>query len=264
MRAPTTIIGASEVSSGPRRTGAVAGTVVVPAICPAFNADGGRGPPREGRASPNRAGVSACARTAHHQGMSAAPERPPVLPRLEVLDIAPPSPAPAPRISFVVPVFNERRTIGEVLDRVDALGVEAQVIAVDDGSWDGTSELLDRWAAAGEGRHVVHQPNRGKGAAIRAAIPLVDGEIVVVQDADGEYDPADVPILVEPIVRGVADVVYGSPPSRGPPITGEASPARPGIYGLPLPNSGGTYPGGRRTPWPDGRRRSGRSSPFAF
>ena len=149
--------------------------------------------------------------------MSAAPERPPVLPRLEVLDIAPPSAEPAPRISFVVPVFNERRTIGEVLDRVDALGVDAQVIAVDDGSWDGTSELLDRWAAAGEGRHVVHQPNRGKGAAIRAAIPLVDGEIVVVQDADGEYDPADVPILVEPIVRGVADVVYGSRLSGGRP-----------------------------------------------
>jgi glycosyltransferase involved in cell wall biosynthesis len=149
--------------------------------------------------------------------MSAAPERVPVLPRLEVVDEPAETPVPAPRISFVVPVFNERRTIEEVLERVDALGVDAQVIAVDDGSWDGTSELLDRWAAAGDGRLVVHQPNRGKGSAIRAAIPLVDGEIVVVQDADGEYDPADVPILVEPIVRGVADVVYGSRLSGGRP-----------------------------------------------
>ena len=149
--------------------------------------------------------------------MSAAPQRWEVAPQLEVLDVAPPSAAPAPRISFIVPVFNESRTIGEVLDRVDELGVDAQVIAVDDGSWDGTSGLLDRWATGGAGRHVLHQPNRGKGAAIRAAIPLVDGEIVVVQDADMEYDPADVPTLVEPIVRGVADVVYGSRLSGGRP-----------------------------------------------
>jgi glycosyltransferase involved in cell wall biosynthesis len=149
--------------------------------------------------------------------MSAAPQRWEVAPPLEALDVAPPSPEPAPRISFIVPVFNERRTIAEVLDRVDALGLDAQVIAVDDGSWDGTSELLDGWAAAGDGRRVVHQPNQGKGAAIRAAIPLVDGEIVVVQDADMEYDPADVPTLVEPIVRGVADVVYGSRLSGGRP-----------------------------------------------
>jgi glycosyltransferase involved in cell wall biosynthesis len=149
--------------------------------------------------------------------MSAAPQRWELPPRLEVLDVAPPSPEPALLISFIVPVFNERRTIAEVLERVDGLGIDAQVIAVDDGSWDGTSEFLDRWAAAAEGRLVVHQPNRGKGAAIRAAIPLVDGEIVVVQDADGEYDPADVPILVEPIVRGVADVVYGSRLSGGRP-----------------------------------------------
>ena len=149
--------------------------------------------------------------------MSAEPQRAPVLPRLEVLEVPPPSPSPAPRISFIVPVFNEARTVGEVLERVEALGIDAQVIAVDDGSWDGTSELLDRWVAAGVGRHVVHQPNRGKGAAIRAAVPLVDGEIVVVQDADMEYDPADVPTLVEPIVRGVADVVYGSRLSGGRP-----------------------------------------------
>jgi glycosyltransferase involved in cell wall biosynthesis len=147
--------------------------------------------------------------------MSAASERWPILPKLEVM--AAPTPVPAPRISFIVPAFNEARTIEEVLERVDGLGIDAQVIAVDDGSWDGTSEILDRWAAAGAGRRVVHQPNRGKGAAIRAAIPLVDGEIVVIQDADMEYDPVDVPTLVEPIVRGVADVVYGSRLSGGRP-----------------------------------------------
>jgi len=137
--------------------------------------------------------------------------------RLEVFDLPAAPPAPARRVSFVVPAFNEAKTILEVLDRVDALPLDKQVVVVDDGSWDGTAELLDRWAAAGPDRLVVHQPNRGKGAAIRAAIPLVDGEVVVVQDADGEYDPADVPTLVEPIVRGVADVVYGSRLSGGRP-----------------------------------------------
>jgi glycosyltransferase involved in cell wall biosynthesis len=149
--------------------------------------------------------------------MSAAPERWPVLPRLEVLDVPCAEPVPALRVSFVVPVFNEARTIGEVLDRVDALPLDAQVVVVDDGSWDGTTELLDRWAAEGAGRLVIHQPNRGKGAAIRAAVPHVDGDIVVVQDADMEYDPADVPTLIEPIARGVADVVYGSRLSGGRP-----------------------------------------------
>jgi glycosyltransferase involved in cell wall biosynthesis len=151
------------------------------------------------------------------QVMSAAPQRWQVLPQLEAVEVAPPAAAPAPRISFIVPVFNEVKTVGEVLERLDALGIDAQIIAVDDGSWDGTASLLDRWAAEGPHRRVIHQPNRGKGAAVRAAIPYVDREIVVVQDADMEYDPADVPTLVEPIARGVADVVYGSRLSGGRP-----------------------------------------------
>jgi len=121
------------------------------------------------------------------------------------------------RLSFLIPAFNEASTISDVLRRVEELDLDKQVVVVDDGSWDGTAELLDRWAAAGAGRVVIHQPNRGKGAAIRAAVRHVDGEIVVVQDADMEYDPADVPTLVEPIVRGVADVVYGSRLSGGRP-----------------------------------------------
>jgi glycosyltransferase involved in cell wall biosynthesis len=109
------------------------------------------------------------------------------------------------RVSFVVPVFNEEATIGEVLDRIALLDLDAQTIVVDDGSTDGSAELAERAGAT-----VVRQRHRGKGAAIRAAIPFVDGEIVVIQDADMEYDPAEVPALIEPIRSGVADVVFGS------------------------------------------------------
>ena len=116
------------------------------------------------------------------------------------------------RISFIVPAYNEAASIGEVLERVAALDRDSQVIVVDDGSTDGTAEIAER-----HGVQVIRQPNRGKGAAIRAAIPHVDGEIVVIQDADMEYDPAEVPMLVEPIERGAADVVYGSRLSGGRP-----------------------------------------------
>jgi glycosyltransferase involved in cell wall biosynthesis len=116
-------------------------------------------------------------------------------------------------VSFIVPAYNEARTIGEVLDRIDRLELDKQVFVVDDGSSDGTGDV----AEARAGVLVLRQPNRGKGAAIRAAIPHVEGEIVVIQDADMEYDPAEVPMLIEPIERGVADVVYGSRLSGGRP-----------------------------------------------
>jgi glycosyltransferase involved in cell wall biosynthesis len=112
------------------------------------------------------------------------------------------------RVSFLIPAYNEEATIGEVLDRIDALGLDAQVIVVDDGSTDRTAEIVE--ARQRDGLVVLHQSNRGKGAALRAAIPHVDGDIAVVQDADMEYDPAEVPALIELIERGVADVVYGS------------------------------------------------------
>jgi glycosyltransferase involved in cell wall biosynthesis len=121
------------------------------------------------------------------------------------------------RVSFLVPAFNEAATIEEVLDRVEALDLDKQVIVVDDGSTDATAEILERWRSGGDGRVVVRQPNSGKGAAIRAAIPHVDGDIAVIQDADLEYDPADVPALIEPIERGVADVVFGSRLTGGRP-----------------------------------------------
>jgi glycosyltransferase involved in cell wall biosynthesis len=121
------------------------------------------------------------------------------------------------RVSFLIAAYNEGATIGEVLERVEALELEKQVIVVDDGSTDDTPRILERWRAGGEGRIVLRQPNRGKGAAIRAAIPHVEGEIAVIQDADLEYDPADVPALIEPIERGVADVVFGSRLTGGRP-----------------------------------------------
>ena len=121
------------------------------------------------------------------------------------------------RISFLVPVYNERSTVLELLERVDELGLDRQVVVVDDGSTDGTTELLREWHARHPDDILLTQENGGKGSALRAAIPYVDGDIAVIQDADLEYDPADVPALVEPILRGVADVVYGSPLSGGRP-----------------------------------------------
>jgi glycosyltransferase involved in cell wall biosynthesis len=113
------------------------------------------------------------------------------------------------KVSFIIPVFDEETTIGRVLERVAALPFEKQIVVVDDGSTDGTAAVLAEWEGR-DGVVVVRQENGGKGAAIRAAIPLVDGEIAVIQDADLEYDPADVPALIKPISDGMADVVYGS------------------------------------------------------
>ena len=121
------------------------------------------------------------------------------------------------RISFLIPAYNERPTILEVLEQIEALGLDRQLIVVDDGSTDGTIDLLREWEAGRDGVVIVRQENKGKGAAIRAAIPPIDGEIAVIQDADMEYDPADIPALVEPIERGMADVVFGSRLSGGKP-----------------------------------------------
>jgi glycosyltransferase involved in cell wall biosynthesis len=115
------------------------------------------------------------------------------------------------RVSFLIAAQDEVATIREVLDRIRALGIDAQVVAVDDGSTDGTAEAVEAWRGEHGGDVVLlRQEQRGKGAAIRRAIEHADGEIAVIQDADMEYDPADVPALVEPIERGAADVVFGS------------------------------------------------------
>jgi glycosyltransferase involved in cell wall biosynthesis len=110
------------------------------------------------------------------------------------------------RVSFLIPAYNEAARIAEVLDRVDALPFDKQVIVVDDGSTDATAQVVQERGDV----TLLRQAHRGKGAAIRHAIEHIDGDIAVIQDADMEYDPAEVPTLIEPIVRGAADVVYGS------------------------------------------------------
>ena len=121
------------------------------------------------------------------------------------------------RVSFLVPAYNEAATIAGVLDAVWALDLEKQIVVVDDGSTDGTGEIVEEWRDGRDGVVLLRQANRGKGAAVRAAIPHAEGDISVIQDADLEYDPADVPALIEPIERGVADVVFGSRLSGGRP-----------------------------------------------
>ncbi len=119
------------------------------------------------------------------------------------------------KLSIVVPVYNEAATIAEVLDRVRALPHAKEIIVVDDGSLDGTRDILRR-AAGGEVRVFFHKHNRGKGAALRTGITHVRGDVVVIQDADLEYDPRDIPSLLVPIEEGAADVVFGSRFLGGP------------------------------------------------
>ena len=120
-------------------------------------------------------------------------------------------------VSFLIPAYNEAATIGDVLKRIDALGLDAQIVVVDDGSTDATASIVEAYAAGRPHVELLRQPNRGKGSAVRLAATRMTKEIVVIQDADMEYDPADVVELIAPIERGVADVVYGSRLSGGAP-----------------------------------------------
>lgn len=120
-------------------------------------------------------------------------------------------------ITFLIPAYNEARTIGEVLDRVAALNIDFEAIVVDDGSTDATAEIVASHSQASERVRLLRKTNGGKGSALRHGIPYCRGDIVVIQDADMEYDPSDVPALIEPIKRDVADVVYGSRLTGGRP-----------------------------------------------
>jgi glycosyltransferase involved in cell wall biosynthesis len=126
------------------------------------------------------------------------------------------------RLSVVIPAYNERATVQELLARVARAplpeGVEIEMVVVDDGSQDGTLELLRELAAAGQPpfRLIEHAVNQGKGAAIRSGFLAASGEVMLVQDADLEYDPTDYPRLLAPILAGEADVVYGSRFLGGP------------------------------------------------
>ncbi len=120
-------------------------------------------------------------------------------------------------VSFLIPAFNEAATIGEVLARIDALELDSEIIVVDDGSTDATASIVEAFAAGRPQVELLRQPNRGKGSAVRLAATRMTQEIAVIQDADMEYDPADVIALIAPIQRGVADVVFGSRLSGGAP-----------------------------------------------
>ncbi|MGB7438421.1 MAG: glycosyltransferase family 2 protein [Candidatus Acidiferrum sp.] len=140
-----------------------------------------------------------------------------------------------PKVSVVIPVYNERDTIFEILRRVQASGIRSEIIAVDDCSKDGTREVLQKLAESQKNganeapaldggdpislkdiRFFFQERNQGKGAALRRGFAVATGDIVLVQDADLEYDPRDYPKLLEPILDGRADVVFGSRFLGGP------------------------------------------------
>src|SRR5689334_11446739 len=113
-------------------------------------------------------------------------------------------------LSIIIPVYNERATIKEVVRRVRAQPFPKEIIIVDDRSTDGTRELLRETAWPDDVRILYHERNQGKGAAIRTALTAASKDIILIQDADLEYNPTDFPVVLRPILDGVADVVYGS------------------------------------------------------
>jgi len=115
------------------------------------------------------------------------------------------------KLSIVIPVYNENDTLEEIFRRVQATPYTKEVIVVDDASIDGSQDILKRLAEEYENvRLSFHERNQGKGAALRTGFAQVTGDVVIIQDADLEYDPIDYPALLDPIQRDLADVVYGS------------------------------------------------------
>jgi len=120
------------------------------------------------------------------------------------------------KLSVVIPVYNERKTILELLERVRKVDLPKEIIVVDDFSTDGTRDVLQRLPAGDDVKVILQPRNGGKGAALRAGFGAVTGDIVVIQDADLEYDPAEYVNLIQPILASKADVVFGSRFLGGP------------------------------------------------
>ncbi len=153
----------------------------------------------------------------------------------------------SPPVSVIVPVFNEAGTIRELLRRLRAAAFPKQIIVVDDGSTDGTAEIL---SGESDITLVTHTGNRGKGAAIRSGIARAEGRVVIIQDADLEYDPEEIPAVVTPVLNGTFDVVYGNRFAHGVP-PGMAWPNRLAnrwlsltvrmLYGVPMQDEATCY-----------------------
>jgi glycosyltransferase involved in cell wall biosynthesis len=114
------------------------------------------------------------------------------------------------KLSVIIPIYNEVQTIQEIIKRVQATGLADEIVAVDDGSTDGSREVLGKLHGDGNIRVIYHERNQGKGKAVRTGIQNASGDLVIIQDADLEYDPREYQNLLRPIQEGIADVVYGS------------------------------------------------------
>jgi glycosyltransferase involved in cell wall biosynthesis len=119
-------------------------------------------------------------------------------------------------LTVIIPVYNEVGNIREILKRVKATKKAGEIIVVDDGSQDGTRDILKDLDGKEKVRVILHEKNQGKGAAVRTGMDAAQGEILLIQDADLEYDPRDYPTLLQPLEEGIADVVYGSRFLGGP------------------------------------------------
>lgn len=114
------------------------------------------------------------------------------------------------KITVIIPAYNEVKTIHEIIRRVKATELIDEIVVVDDGSQDGTREILAELAVSEGVKVILHEKNQGKGAAVRTGIQNAKNEVMIIQDADLEYDPRDYPGLFRPLEEGIADVVYGS------------------------------------------------------
>ena len=113
-------------------------------------------------------------------------------------------------LSVIMPVYNERETLSEILAQVRAVDLRKEIVVVEDGSTDGTRAILRQEEKKGDLKVFYHEVNRGKGAAVRTGLEHASGDVIIIQDADLEYDPREYPKLLKPILEGQAEVVYGS------------------------------------------------------